>query len=88
MTASTSIDPPKRGYVLAVSNPERALVSFAQLHHVSSGLRNSTKVPEPTMVKTRVKEDEPDNEKRKERQSEFTRTMSDPPHKKSSPLND
>ena len=34
------------------------------------------------MVKMLVKEDEPDKEKRKERQSESTRTMSDPSHKK------
>ena len=63
MTASTGIDPPRQGYVLAVSNPRRALIPFAQLHQLSSGLRNSTKVPEPTMVKTLIKEDEPDKKK-------------------------
>ena len=36
------------------------------------------------MVKTLVKEDEPDKEKRKGRQSEPTSTISGPPHKKSS----
>ena len=76
MTASTGIGPPKQGYVSAVSNPVRALVPFAQLHQVSSGLRNSTKVPEPTMIKTLVKKDEPDKEKRKGRQNESTSQQS------------
>ena len=35
-------------------------------------LRNFTKIPEPTMVKTLVKEDEPDKEKQKRRQNEST----------------
>ena len=60
MMASTGIGPPKQGYVLTVSNPGRALVP----------LRNSTKLPEPIVVKTLVKEDEPDEEKPKGRQSE------------------
>ena len=76
MTASTGIGPPKRGYVLAISNPGRALAPFAQLHQISSGLRNSTKVSEPTTVKALAKEDEPDKEKQKERQSESTSTIS------------
>ena len=62
----------------AVSNLVRALAPFAQLHHVSSGLRNSTSVPEPTIAKTPVKEDEPDKEKRKGHQSESTPQQS--PH--------
>ena len=40
MMASTSIDPPKHGYVLTVSNLGRTLIPFAQLHHVSNNLCN------------------------------------------------
>ena len=72
MTASTGISPPKHEYVLTISNPGRALVSFAQLHQASNSLWNCATVPEPIMVKTLIKEDEPDKEKRKERQSEST----------------
>lgn len=63
VTVSTGIDPPKHGYVLTVYNPGKGSGTFVQFHQVSGDLRNCANVPEPTMVKTFVKGDEPGKEK-------------------------